>query len=74
MAAPAPPAPALPPAVSPDQILDYAPRGSRILRIDANIVAYFGDLFQSFRSTTTAILASRDHKAPTNTASSRNRS
>ena len=38
-----------PPAVSPDQILDYAPRGSRIVRVDANVVAYFGDLFQALR-------------------------
>jgi hypothetical protein len=39
-----------PPAVSPDQILDYAPRGSRIVRVDSNVVAYFGDLFQAFRT------------------------
>lgn len=39
-----------PPAVSPDQILDYAPRGSRVVQMDANVVAYFGDLFQAFRS------------------------
>jgi hypothetical protein len=36
--------------VSPDQILDYAPRGSRVVQMDANVVAYFGDLFQAFRS------------------------
>lgn len=38
-----------PPAISPDQIRDYAPRGVRPLRIDANVVAYFGDLFAQFR-------------------------
>ncbi len=38
-----------PPAISPDQILDHAPRKARILRVDANAIAYFGDLFHSFK-------------------------
>lgn len=39
----------LPPAISPDQILDYAPRKARVLRVDANVVAYFGDMLHSLR-------------------------
>jgi hypothetical protein len=39
-----------PPAISPDQILDYAPRNkARIVEIDANVAAYFGDLFRDMR-------------------------
>jgi hypothetical protein len=39
----------LPPAISPDQILDYAPRKARVVRVDANTIAYFGDLFHAMR-------------------------
>jgi hypothetical protein len=51
-----PPSPALglaqqpPPAVSPDQILDHAPRKARVIRLDANVVAYFGDMLLGLRS------------------------
>lgn len=38
-----------PPAISPDQILDGAPRKARVVHVDANVVAYFGDLFHAFR-------------------------
>ena len=39
-----------PPPVSPDQILDYAPRNkARIVEVDANVAAYFGDLFRDMR-------------------------
>jgi hypothetical protein len=39
-----------PPAVSPDQILDHAPRKARVIRLDANVVAYFGDMLLGLRS------------------------
>ena len=39
----------VPPAISPDQILDHAPRKARILRVDANAIAYFGDLFHAWK-------------------------
>ena len=55
---------------SPDQILDYAPRHPRPLRLDANVVAYFGDMIQNLRIT----LQNSGGKAPSNTASARNRS
>jgi hypothetical protein len=39
-----------PPAVSPDQILDHAPKTkARIVKVDANVAAYFGDLFHAMR-------------------------
>lgn len=39
-----------PPAVSPDQILDHAPKvKARIVKVDANVAAYFGDLFFGLR-------------------------
>lgn len=41
--------PLAPPAISPDQILDYAPRKARFLRLDANVLAYFGDFFHTLR-------------------------
>jgi hypothetical protein len=41
---------AQPPAVSPDQILDYAPRKARVIRLEANVVAYFGDMLLGLRS------------------------
>jgi hypothetical protein len=67
-----------PPAVSPDQILDYAPRGHRIVRVEANVAAYFADMFAALRQT--LICAPRSgplntgRKAPSNTASAQNRS
>jgi hypothetical protein len=41
--------PSEPPAISPDQILEHAPRKARILRVDANVLAYFGDMFHAVR-------------------------
>jgi hypothetical protein len=49
-----------PPAVSPDQILDYAPRGHRIVRVEANVAAYFADMFTALRHT----LSAASPKAP----------
>ncbi len=43
-----------PPSISPDQILDYAPRKARILRVDANVLAYFGDMIHAMRQTALA--------------------
>lgn len=65
----------LPPAISPDQILDYAPRKARVVRVDANTIAYFGDLFHAMRQsllTSTPGMSAR--KGPAGTASSQNRS
>lgn len=67
-----------PPAVSPDQILDYAPRTHRIVRVEANVAAYFADMFAAIRSTLTdaprSAQLSTARKAPSNTASAQNQS
>jgi hypothetical protein len=71
-----------PPAISPDQILDYAPRNkARIVEIDANVAAYFGDLFRDMREGLKGAGAAGKkqkltaaHKAPSGTAAARNRS
>jgi hypothetical protein len=40
-----------PPAVTPEQIEEYAPRmPARILKVDANVAAYFGDFFHALRA------------------------
>jgi hypothetical protein len=71
-----------PPAVLPETILECAPTESRVLKVDANVIAYFGDYFHAFqtglrqakRSTLSAAPASSAHTAPANTASDRSRS
>lgn len=75
-----------PPPISPDQILDYAPRQkARIVQVDANVAAYFGDLFRDLRTglrdaaLTTSSPSSKNlqefvHKAPSGTGGARNRS
>jgi hypothetical protein len=40
----------MPSPVSPESILDDAPTGSRVLKVDANVIAYFGDYFHAFRT------------------------
>jgi hypothetical protein len=65
----------LPPAISPDQILDYAPRKARVVRVDANTIAYFGDLFHAMRqSLFIGAPGMSARKVPASTASSQNRS
>lgn len=39
-----------PPAVTPETILDMAPKQSRPLRVDANVIGYFGDMIASMRN------------------------
>ncbi len=67
-----------PPAVSPDQILDYAPRTHRIVRVEANVAAYFADLFAALRKTLSdaprSVPLNTARKALSNTASSQSRS
>jgi hypothetical protein len=75
-----------PPPISPDQILDYAPRNkARIVEVDANVAAYFGDLFKEMREGLKGAAAGAPVKktggslssvrtAPSGTAAARNRS
>ena len=68
----------MPPPVTPEHILENAPRASRVLKIDVNVIAYFGDLFHAIQEG----LKQGINEAPatsartnrSNTASARNRS
>jgi hypothetical protein len=35
------------PTISPEAIAETAPKTNRILKVDANVIAYFGDFFLS---------------------------
>jgi hypothetical protein len=75
-----------PPPISPDQILEYAPRQkARIVQVDANVAAYFGDLFRDLRTglregaLNNSTPSSKNlqgflHKGPSNTAGAQSRS
>ena len=66
----------IPGMLTPDDILDNAPKGPRVIKMEANVVAYFGDLFQAMKQGIKQSLISGPstsvHKAPTNTASAHN--
>ena len=47
----APPLPSMP---SPDQILEQAPKQTKIVRVEANVVAYFGDLLMAWKRSVAA--------------------
>ena len=38
----------MPSPVSPQEILDNAPREPRYIRVDASVIAYFGDFLHAF--------------------------
>ena len=38
------------PTSTPEYILDYDPRERRVIKVEANVVAYFGDLFHALRA------------------------
>lgn len=73
-----------PPSVSPDQIRDYAPaKRARIVQVDANVAAYFGDLFRELRKgVQQAVVEAKASKnplgllrtSPSNTGAAQNRS
>jgi hypothetical protein len=65
-----------PPNISPDTILETAPKTNRILKVDANVIAYFGDFFLSVERglRVSAAPLKPAHTAPKYTASSQNRS
>lgn len=47
-------APLLPSMPSPDQILEQAPKQTKIVRVEANVVAYFGDLLMAWKRSVAA--------------------
>jgi hypothetical protein len=38
------------PTTTPEYILEYDPRENRVIKVEANVVAYFGDLFHALRA------------------------
>ena len=64
----------MPPPIQPESILDYVPKAPRVLKVDANVIAYFGDLFHAFQQGLSASPATSVRKAPAGTASSQNQS
>jgi len=62
----------MPSAVTPDTILDYSPTAPRVLKVDANVIAYFGDYFHAFRQGLIAAPVSPAHTVQANTASAQN--
>ena len=65
-----------PPPIQPDSILEYVPKAARVLKVDANVIAYFGDLFHAFQEglrqspNVTPVTSAR--RAPGDTASAHN--
>jgi hypothetical protein len=41
------------PTSTPEYILEYDPREKRVIKVEANVVAYFGDLFHALRAALT---------------------
>ena len=59
------------PNISPDAILETAPKTNRILKVDANVIAYFGDFLLSVQRglQTTSSPEKSSRKGPKDTAS-----
>lgn len=47
------------PNPTPEQILENAPKRTREVKVEANVVAYFGDLFIAWKEAITAIAKSK---------------
>ena len=45
---------------TPEQILENAPKRTREVKVEANVVAYFGDLFIAWKQALTAIAKSKN--------------
>ena len=62
----------------PDQILEAAPKDTRVIRVEGNVIAYFGDFFQAWKEGIRKGLSANPekcaHTTPTSTASAHNRS
>ena len=59
--------------MTPDEILDAAPTETRLIKMEANVIAYFGDFFhawkQGLKQEITDGPARSVHTAPSNTSS-----
>jgi len=63
-----------PPPITPETILETAPKKTRKIQVDANVVAYFGDMLHALRKGVSAGLEKSAHTVQSNTASAQNRS
>jgi hypothetical protein len=58
---------------TPEQIVDNAPKDTRLIRVEANVIAYFGDFFHAWKEGVRRSLSggpvTSAQTAPTNTAS-----
>ena len=62
--------------VTPDEILETAPKGARVIRVEANVVAYFGDFFHAWKESVKREITcapKTGHSTPINTASAQSR-
>lgn len=64
----------MPPPIQAESILEYVPKAPRVLKVDMNVIAYFGDLFHAFQQGLSASPATSARKVPEDTASAQNRS
>lgn len=39
----------MPSNISPEQIMDTAPKKNRVIAVEANVIAYFGDFFHDWK-------------------------
>lgn len=62
----------MPPPVTSEEILENASKKTRVLRVDANVVGYFGDLLSAMRKGLSEGLANSVRKGQSNTASAQN--
>ena len=64
--------------MTPDDILERAPKGPRIIKVEANVIAYFGDLFQAMKQGIKHALnappSTSGHTDPSNSASAHSQS
>jgi len=62
----------MPSSATPEAILEHT--CERVIKIDANIIAYFADYFHALRQGLNVIPATSAHTAQSDTASAHNRS
>ncbi len=62
----------MPSPVSPQEILDNAPSEPRYIRVDACVIAYFGDFLHAFHQGITEAPQRFGRTIPSNTASAHN--
>jgi hypothetical protein len=64
--------------ITPDEILENAPKMPRVIKVEANVIAYFGDMFHALRQSIHKKISEDPVRSarivPSNTASSHNQS